>query len=169
MYHVELRMSMQVVREFNLTERRLWTGVLAPLLADREFTIEGQEFVPRQTRLKVYEGPELRPDQLGLGRGWQNVERTGVDVTERVLRRAREHVASAGSGAVAAEATPGVDLLRERLIGRLSAGPLAAEEIAGIAAELLPEADERARARLAEQAVWALLERGVAQLTPNGR
>ncbi|HET9094759.1 MAG TPA: hypothetical protein VFN36_06685 [Solirubrobacteraceae bacterium] len=180
MFHVELRTGMQVVREFNLGEERLWLQFLAPLMADRDFSVEGHDFTPRRTRLKVYEGPELRPDQLGMGRGWQNVERTATDVTQRVLQRAREHVSGAERSPVRTAAPPAstgaaptaataAELLRERLIGRLSAGPLGAEEIAGAAAELLPEASERERTMLAEQAVWALLQRGVAQLTPNGR
>ena len=172
MFHIEMRMGMQVVREFNLTEQRLWLDFLSPLMADQEFTVEGHDFIPRQTRLKVYEGPELRTDQLGMGRGWQNVERTAEDVTERVLTRAREHVAataapSASTGRPSSAAgEPGADLLRERLIGRLSAGPLAAADILAIAAELLPEIGEQERLEVARQVAWTLLERDLAQLTP---
>ena len=95
MFHVEMRMGMNVVREFNLGDERLWLDFLAPLMADQEFVLEGHEFTPRHTRLTVYEGPELRLDQLSFGRGWQNVERTASDVTERVLERAREHAGHA--------------------------------------------------------------------------
>lgn len=170
MYHVEMRMGMQVVREFNLSEQRLWLQFLQPLMAGRDFMLEGHEFSPRQTRLKVFEGPELRPDQLGMGRGWPNVERAAEDVTERVLARAREHTerATAAGPAVAVRAGT-VDLLRERLIGRLSAGPIAAAEILALAAELMPDAGEAQRRGAAEQAAWALLERDLAQLTPRGR
>jgi hypothetical protein len=176
MFHVEMRMGMEVVREFNLSEQRLWVEFLAPLMADQDFTVEGHDFIPRQTRLKIYEGPELRPDQLGMGRGWQNVERSAGDVTERVLERAREHTAAAAAGGHTATArvgtpagTPGAELLRERLIGRLSAGPIAAHEILAAAAELLPDAGEQERLVVAQAAVWALLERDLAQLTPSGR
>jgi hypothetical protein len=179
MFHVEMRSGMQVVREFNLSEERLWLEFLAPLMADAGFSVEGHEFIPRQTRLKVYEGPELRTDQLGMGRGWQNVERTAVDVTERLLSRARAHTATtAAQPAEPRPATPAnpatanpaaAPLLRERLIGRLSAGPIAAPEILAAAAELLPETDEQERRDAAGRAVWELLERGVAQLTPSGR
>lgn len=167
-------MGMAVVREFNLNEQRLWSTFLAPLMAGREFVIEGHEFVPRQTRLKVFEGPQLRPDQLGMGRGWQNVERSAVDVTERVLTRAREHSAAAAPGPDAPSATVSVetaaaDLLRERLIGRLSAGPIAAGEVLAAAAELMPDSGEAQRLEAARQVCWALLERDVAQLAPSGR
>lgn len=158
-----MRSGIQAVREFNLSEQRLWVEFLAPLMADANFTVAGHEFVPRQTRLKVYEGPELRPDQLGMGRGWQNVERTANDVTERVLERAREHTAAP------ADKPTGADLLRERLTGRLSAGPIAAREILVVAAELMPDAGERNRVEAARQAAWSLLERDLAQLAPKGR
>jgi hypothetical protein len=184
MFHVEIRCGMAVVREFNLSEQRLWLEFLAPLMAGRDFSIEGHEFVPRQTRLKVYEGPELRPDQLGMGRGWQNVERTAADVTDRVLVRAREHSAAGAGGAQPAAATAAaptaassaaavsaasVDLLRERLIGRLSAGPIASAELLAIAAELMPGGDEQQRIAAVGRAVWALLERDAAQLAPSDR
>jgi hypothetical protein len=187
MYHVEMRMGMSVVREFNLGEERLWLEILRPLMAGQDFMHEGHEFSPRQTRLKVYEGPELRPDQLGMGRGWSNVERSAHDVTERVLARAREHVSAGGApgptsaGAVAPEAAsagvpaPGAasagvaDLLRERLIGRLSAGPITAPEVLATAAELMPGGSEPERLAAAQQAIWALLDRELAQLAPSGR
>ncbi len=162
MFHVEMRAGISSVREFNLTEQRLWVEILVPLMADTSFTVEGHEFVPRETRLKVYEGPELRPDQLGIGRGWQNVERTAADVTDRVLQRARQHTATQQQATAA-------DLLRERLTGQLSAGPIAAPEILEIAAELMPNTGEQERLEAAGQATWALLERDVAQLGPSGR
>ena len=166
-----MRSGMQLVREFNLSDRRLWVEFLAPLMADHDFTLEGHEFIPRQTRLKVYEGPELRPDQLGMGRGWQNVERSAEDVTARVLARAREHAAAAttATAAAASAGSAAADLLRERLIGRISAGPIAAQEILSIASELMPDAGEAARLEASRQAVWALLQRELAQLTPSGR
>jgi hypothetical protein len=174
MFHVEIREGMQVVREFNLNDQRLWLEFLAPLMADEEFSVEGHDFIPRQTRLTIYEGPELRSDQLGMGRGWQNVQRSASDVTARVLASAREHVAASDQTA-AADATPSkptpasaaaADLLRERLIGRLSAGPIAGHELLSIAAELMPDSAEIERLETVRQAVWALLERDAAQLTP---
>lgn len=166
MFHVEMRMGMQVVREFNLSEQRLWVEFLAPLMADTGFSVEGHEFIPRHTRLKVYEGQELRADQLGMGRGWQNVERTATDVTERVLTRAREH---SGQTRLEPAAPAAAELVRERLIGRIAGGPISAEEIAAIAAELMPQATTSERLEVVQRAAWELLERGAAQLAPSGR
>jgi len=170
MFHVEMRMGMNVVREFNLSDERLWLEFLAPLMADRDFTLEGHDFTPRKTRLKVYEGPQLRPDQVSLGRGWQNVERTSSDVTERVLERARQYsgqAAPAGATPGAAAPPAATDLVRERLIGRIAAGPISAQEILAIAGELMPDSSEQQRLDAARQAAWALLERDAAQLTPS--
>ena len=180
MFHVEMRSGMHVVREFNLSERELWTQFLAPLMADHEFVVAGHDFIPRKTRIKIYEGPELRPDQLGMGRGWQNVERSAGDVTERVLARAREFVATgsaggagaptpASAGGAPAGAPPATDALRERLIGRPSAGPVTIEEIVTIAADLMPESSPQERRAAAERAAVALLDAGSAQLAPIGR
>jgi hypothetical protein len=178
MFHVEIRSGLHQVRMFNLTEQRLWLEFLAPLMADEEFTVEDHEFTPHQARLMVYEGPELRPDQLmGMGRGWQNVERTATDVTERVLDRARQHtdqqrrdVAARSSVPAAGSAPPAAaDLVRERLIGRIAGGPVSAEEILAIVAELMPAGTEQQRLEVASYAAWAVLERGAAQLAPSGR
>ena len=175
MFHVEIRSTLQVVREFNLSNERLWVEFLMPLMSGVDFTVEGHEFVPRQTRLRVYEGPELRLDQLGMGRGWQNVERTAADVTERVLAQAREHASHAQAGEHTSQARPdagapgAVDLVRERLIGRIAAGPIAAPELLEVAAELMPQATEQERLEVVQRAAWELLERGAAQLAPSGR
>jgi hypothetical protein len=166
MFHVEMRTGMHVVREFNLNDERLWLEFLAPLMAGREFSVEGHEFIPRETRIKIFEGPELRPDQLAMGRGWQSVERTAQDATERVLQRAREHAAQAQPTKTQASAPLSADLLRERLIGRITAGPIAGQEILAAAAELMPDASGTERQEAARHAAWALLERGSAQLAP---
>jgi hypothetical protein len=170
MFHVEMRMGMQVVREFNLSEERLWLEFLAPLVADRPFVVEDHEYIPHETRLKVFEGEELRLDQLGMGRGWQNVERAYTDVTERVLARAREHTATSTRPLepTAAAHAPAAELLRERLIGRISAGPITAAEILSTALELMPGSGEPELLDVAQRAVWALLERDVALLAPTG-
>ncbi|HEX3802873.1 MAG TPA: hypothetical protein VHV75_08555 [Solirubrobacteraceae bacterium] len=167
MFHVEMRMGIDVVREFNLSEQDLWTRFLGPLMADREFVLDGHDFTPRKTRIKIFDGPQLRPDQLGLGRGWQNVERGGSDITEAVLARAREHVAVERTEV---PAVPAPDALRERLIGRLSAGPVSFEEITDMVAEVLPGIAAGEQLAAGERAALELLRNGGAQLAPpSGR
>jgi len=165
MFHVEMRCGMHVVREFNLDERELWIKFLAPLMADRDFTFEGHDFTPRKTRIKIFNGPELRPDQMALGRGWQNVERGGSDVTEAVLARAREAgVPQPAAASPVAVAAP--DALRERLIGRLSAGPATLDDITRIAADLMPESSAEERLAASRDVALELLSSGTARLSP---
>lgn len=165
MFHVEMRMGINVVREFNLGERDLWARFLAPLIADQDFALEGHDFTPRKTRIAIYDGPELRPDQLGLGRGWQNVERTSNDVTAEVLARAHEH-----AGATRTAAPPTWEALRERAIGRLSAGPVSYDDIVALAADLMPDNTAGEQLAAGERAAVELLRSGAAQLAPaSGR
>ena len=103
---------------------------------------------------------------MNFGRGWQNVERTASDVTERVLERAREH--SAGPGTRPQRTLPAAaDLVRERLLGRIAAGPISVDEILAIATELMPDGTAQERLDSAQRAAWELLVRGAAQLTPS--
>jgi hypothetical protein len=189
MFHVEMRMGMHVVREFNLDDRKLYVTFLEPLLSDREFSIEGHDYYPRHTRIVILEGPELPLDQLGMGRGWGNAERTATDVTESVLAKARAHLAShspasatpTGPAAASAAAqqraqapaptpAPAVavsvpDALRERLIGRLSAGPVTLADIAAIAADLMPESPPEEQLAASRGAALELLSAGDAHLS----
>ncbi len=59
--------------------------------------------------------------------------------------------------------------MRERLLGRIAAGPISADEILAIATELMPDGTEQERLDAAQRAAWELLERDAAQLSPSGR
>jgi hypothetical protein len=162
-------MGTNVAREFNLDDRQLFVRFLVPLLSEQDLQFEGHDFIARKTRITILEGPELRPDELGIaGRGWQNAVRNGTDVTEVVLERARDHLASTeSSDAPAAKraALPGSAALRERLIGRLLAGPIALEEIRTIAHDLMPDASADELRAASDQAAVDLLNAGEALLT----
>jgi hypothetical protein len=169
MFHAEMRAGPHVVREFNLDERALWVRYLAPLLGGREFAREGHEWNPNKTRLTVLEGPELRTDQISMGRGWPNAQRASTDVTGAVLTRARELHAQAPTtrspaGEQQSPLGAGTGVLRERLIGRLGAGPIGAEQIEALAGSAMPNADDGTRRAACERAVWELLAAGEAQL-----
>jgi hypothetical protein len=174
MFHAEMRAGTHVVREFNLDERSLWLRYLAPLMDGKEFVREGHEWIPNKTRLTILEGPELRTDQISMGRGWPNAQRASTEVTGAVLTRAREL-----RDAAAATRTPGGEpeappdagwrILRERLIGRLGAGPVSAQQIEALAASAMPDADQAVRTAACERAVWELLAAGEAQLAASER
>ncbi len=167
MFHAELRMGMHVVRRFNLADAELWRNFIEPLLGGAEFELEGHEFTPRETQLTIYEGPALRPDQLALGRGWQNAERSGVEVTARVLATAREHLSARVPEPAADGERIRAGQLRERLLGRLSAGPTTAPEILTLAAALPGDSSPAACEQLAARAVWELLALGLCELVPG--
>jgi len=153
-YHLQLRMRPHMARAFNLTAEELTGRFLAPLVNGRELVYNDREWLPRKTTVTVYEGPELPVEQMGMGRGWGNVQRTGTDVTDRLLGQAREQAAR----------HPALDRLLERLTGRLSAGPVTLAEVVGLT-------DGRRvseRVAVAEMAVWELLQGGRATLVSEG-
>jgi hypothetical protein len=75
MYHVELRQSLNSARSFNLTEGELRSTVLDAWLAGRPVRLSDREFDPARARLRIVSGPELRLDELGMGRGWSRCDR----------------------------------------------------------------------------------------------
>lgn len=155
MFHIELKQRPHTARAFNLTEEELNQRFLAPLRAGRAVSYGEREWEPSQTRLTVYEGRALGPEEIGLGRGWQNAVRTGTEVTERVLN----------SRPAARVERPGeVDRLKERVLGRLTAGPQTLAEVVEMADRLLPQARPSQRLSLAELTVWELLHEGTVQL-----
>jgi hypothetical protein len=171
MFHLELRQGIQSVRAFNMNEQQLSARFLAPLLADQEFTYEGHDWAPRKVRIRIFEGPELQTHQLGMGRGWQEVERKYADVTEAVLEAARGNATAAdqpaapGHSAILTQPRDTVDPLRERLIGRLFAGPVSFDDVVKMAAELMPGTTADAQLAAAERAAVELLQAGGAHLT----
>jgi hypothetical protein len=165
MFHLELRQGIQSVRAFNMTEQQLTARFLAPLMADQEFVYEGHDWTPRKTRIRIFDGPELQTHQLGMGRGWQEVERSYTDVTEAVLEAARRQTRASPDRAAVPTQTPGaVDPLRERLIGRLFAGPVSFDDVVAMAAELMPGAPVEAQLATAEGAAVEVLKAGGAHL-----
>ena len=104
--------------------------------------------------MTVLEGPELRLDELGMGRGWPNAQRAGTDVTERLLGRAREQ----------ARRAPELERLKERIAGRIDAGPLSLNRVVVLTAELMPGRRASERLSIAETAVWEMLHERAVEL-----
>lgn len=150
MFHIELRQRPHTARAFNLSEEELSRRFLAPLRAGQTLAYGDREWEPAKTKLTIYEGRELGPEEIGLGRGWQNVARSGTEVTERML----------GTAPARAPRPPEVDRLKERILGRLTAGPQTLAEVVQMADELLPGARPSQRLSAAELTVWELLHGG---------
>lgn len=153
MFHVQLRQSVNVSREFNLTEDDLRQRVLAPWSAGAVVQSGERKWAPERAKLTIYEGPELRPDEIGMGRGWGNVTKHGTDVTARLL-------ADAGR---AQEATPmppptiELDHCKQEIVRRARSGGLSLADCILLAGSLHFGARVSERLALAEQAVWELL------------
>ena len=85
-YHVELRGPLQRACLFNLEPGELWGRVLAAWAAGAEFDVSGRLWDPRQSVLRVLEGPRLDGAELAHGQGWDRAERVSRDVTGELLR-----------------------------------------------------------------------------------
>jgi hypothetical protein len=153
-FHVELRQFPHQTRAFNLTRRELDVRILGPWVSGAAIDLDDRRWAPDRARLTIYEGPELAGDQLGLGRGWANVTRTGEDVTERLLAETA--------------APPPVAELKRDLVKRCAEAPLTLGAVVELAGERYPQARVSERLALGEQAVWELLHEGLVCLVRAG-
>jgi hypothetical protein len=153
-FHVELRQFPHQTRAFNLTREQLDARIVRPWVSDGGVELDDRRWSSERARLTIYEGPELAPDQLGLGRGWANVTRAGQDVTAQVLS---ERAAPA----------PVAELKRE-VVDRCGYGPLILGRLVDLAGERYPQSRVSERLALCEQAVWELLHEGGVRLTRGG-
>jgi hypothetical protein len=173
-FHVEIRQFPHVARGFNMTAERLRSEILARWARDENVDFEDRRWSPERAKLTIYEGPQLRPDEIGLGRGWGNVTRQCKDVTESVLAAARgasataETGAGAGAGTGVAAGTAGLAELKQRLLEELGGGQVALSRVPALAGEGLLGVRASQRLALAEQAVWELLHEGHAGLIDAG-
>jgi glyoxylase I family protein len=114
-FHVELRQFPHAARAFNLTREQLHARILAPWLRGEVVEVDSQRFAPERAKLTIYEGPELETVDMGMGRGWQNVMRRGVEVTDRELQAATVQAASAAGAAGATGGAAGSGQVTESI------------------------------------------------------
>ena len=139
MFHVELRQFPHQARAFNLEREEVERRVLRPWLAGATVELQEHRFSPEKAKLAVYEGRALEPSEIGLGRGWANVTKTGADVTTQLLESVRSGVGSS------------LDELAAALAARR--GPITLADAVAVATESTDRAG-------AEQAIWQLLRDG---------
>lgn len=151
MFHVQLRQFPHLARAFNLNAEELHSRVLEPWGAGRRFQLQDRSWDPQRARLTVIEGPELRVDEIGLGRGWTSATRTGADVTAAVI----------------AQPHSDAEALKSEIAARCASGQLTLDEVVASAGSDGMRAS--ARLALAEQAVWELLHAGVVRLIREGQ
>ena len=126
MFHVELRQFPHQARAFNLTREELNARILAPWVAGAAVELDDRRWLPERAKLTIYEGPELAPEDLGMGRGWGNVTRDGAEVTARLL----DEVAH----------PPPVAELKRELLDRCADGAIPLHRLVDLAGERYPQA-----------------------------
>ena len=156
MFHVEFRKFPHVACTFNLSERELMSKILVPWTQGAVVDMGERKWQPQVTKLTIFEGPELRPDEMGMGRGWQNVTRKGEEVTQRLLDGAQAR-AAAGGNAMGSDA---LVAFKDVLEAQCEANRLAIYQVLWLANSRHPEWRVRERLALAERAVWELLHEG---------
>lgn len=118
-FHIEVRSSIQYARSFNLTEEELQRTVVEPWLVNRPIQLGDRRWEPRESELRILEGPELSNPELSFGQGWANAERASDDVTGNVLAAAVEaQRAGSGPAALVVETDSAVQTLAEIVAGR---------------------------------------------------
>jgi hypothetical protein len=153
-YHLELRQFPHVTRVFNLTRDELDARFVGPWVGGAMIEHDDRRWAPERSKLKILEGPALRPDELGMGRGWASAARSGTDVTEAVIGQARR----------GAEARPEVEALKAA-IGEVAVTPLGFQDVVALAAAAQPHWRASQQLELAEQAVWEMLHQGRVVMT----
>jgi hypothetical protein len=151
-FHVELRQFPNVARAFNLSRAELDVQILVPWVAERPVQLDDRRWSPAKARLTIYEGPELRAEDMGLGRSWGNVTRHCEEVTQRVLEEA--------ATVVVPDSTASVEQFKQLLAGYAADRAVPLHEIPALAGRHHPGARASEQLALAERSVWELLHQG---------
>jgi len=154
MFHLELRQFPHVARAFNLSREELDARFARPWISGSAIEHGDRRWTPDRARLRIFEGPELRAGEIGMGRGWATVGKTSKEVTETVLAEADR----GSEGRSAVETFKGEVLTAARTA-------ITFGEVMGLAATEYPLWRASERLALAEQAVWELLHQGALTLS----
>jgi len=147
MFHVELRQFPHQTRAFNLTREELDERILRPWAAGERVELNDHRWAPDRATLAIYEGPMLAIAEMGLGRGWQSVTRTGRDVTEQLLIESR----------TVGDDLPTAQDFKAEIAARSAAGEMRISGVVELAGEWYPRSRVSERIALCERVVWELL------------
>jgi hypothetical protein len=164
-FHVELRQFPHVARTFNLTREELQARVLGAWVRGELVEMEERSWAPERARLTIYEGPQLKLEEMGVGRGWANVTKNSTAVTDELLTLERQAAASASAGHLAAE---NVAELQAEILERCALGELTFSALIELLNRQRPGWRISERIALAEQSIWELLHRGAVALVQPG-
>jgi len=148
-FHLELRQFPHVARVFNLSREQLDARFARPWASGTPIRHEDQAYLPDRGQLRVFEGPEIRREEMGLGRGWANVGRTSKEVTETVLAEAERGT----------ETRSAVETFKAMLRGAART-PMTFAEVMALASAEHPGRRASECLAMAEQAVWESLHQG---------
>jgi hypothetical protein len=87
-FHIEISGGINHARAFNLSEDVVQRSIVDPWVNDRPIELGDRKWVPKESELRILEGPELSNPDLSFGNGWANAERGGEFVTKRLLDEA---------------------------------------------------------------------------------
>jgi hypothetical protein len=143
-----------------MSEDKLRRTVIAPWRQGVPVQLGDQEWDPRDSALRILEGPELSQAELALGKGWNHAERSGTDASTRLLREAASEAVQV---AVLSETPAG----RETAIRLLTQIEVRTADWAAVRARLLAAATVVARnSGQSAQDLFALLL--IEQSAPTG-
>ena len=157
-FHVELRQFPHQARAFNLSREELDARILEPWCSGAPIELQDRRWTSEKAKLTILEGPELRPDEIGLGRGWNNATRSGRDVTTKLLEEARD-----------SRQAP-ADELKEAIVAACAGSAIALAQVVAVAAAREPQRRPSELLGAAEQArVGAPARRSTAAAAPRRR
>jgi hypothetical protein len=155
-FHVELRQFPHQARAFNLSREELDARILQPWCSDAPIELQDRRWTSEKAKLTILEGAELRPDEIGLGRGWSNATKNGQDVTAKLLEETRQ-----------SRQAP-VDELKEAIVAACAGSAIALSQVVAVAGAREPQRRPSELLAAAEQGVWELLHAGRLRLLRHG-
>jgi hypothetical protein len=156
MFHVELRQFPHQARAFNLSREELDARILEPWCSGAPIDLQDRRWTSEKAKLTILEGAQLRPDEIGLGRGWSNATKSGRDVTAKLLEDARQ-----------SRQAP-ADELKEAIVAACAGSPIPLAQVVAVAAAREPQRRPSEVLGAAEQGVWELLHAGRVRLLSHG-
>jgi len=155
-FHVELRQFPHQARAFNLSREELDAQILEPWVTGAPIQLQDRRWTSEKAKLTVLEGAELRPDEIGMGRGWNNATKGGQDVTANLLEELRHSLQAPA------------DELKQAIVAACSGSPIALAQVVAVAAAREPQRRPSELLGAAEQGVWELLHAGRLRLLRHG-
>ena len=156
MYHVELRQFPHATRVFNLDLGELETRFVRPWVNGQPVECDDRRWSPDRARIKILDGPELRSDEIGMGRGWARAARSSADVTDAVLSEAQRFERRE------------IDALK-LAVAEVAGDAIGFQDVLALAASANPLARASEQLKLAEQAVWEMLHQGRLEMSDADR